>query len=68
MELPLTEVNLNFEKEVISCIYRHSSMEFLQFNSDFLKDLMNTLSSENKTVILLADFNADLLKYDQNTA
>ena len=68
MESPFIEVNLNNEKVVIGCIYRHPSMEFLQFNIDFVTNLMDTLSSENKTEVLLGDFNADLLKYDQNIA
>ena len=42
-------------------------MELSEFNSDFLTNLLDTLSSENKTVVSLGDFNADLLKYDQNS-
>ena len=38
-----------------------------EFNNDYLTNLFDTLSSENKTVVLLAGFNADLLKYDQNS-
>ena len=43
-------------------------MELSQFNSDYLTNLLDTLSSENKTVVLLGEFNADLLKYDQNSS
>ena len=42
-------------------------MELSEFNSDYLTNLLDTLSSENKTVVLLGDFNADLLNYDQNS-
>ena len=44
-------------------------MESSEFNNNYLKNLLDTLSSENKTVVLLdfRDFNADLLKYDQNS-
>ena len=58
------EVNLKNGKVVIGCIYRHPSMELLEFNNDDLANLLDTLSSENKTVVLLGDFNA---KYDQNS-
>ena len=58
------EVNLKNGKVVIGCIYRHPSMELLEFNNDYLANLLDTLSSENKTVVLLGDFNA---KYDQNS-
>ena len=55
------------KKIITSYIYRHTSMELSEFNSDYLTNVLDTLSSENKTVILLGDFNADLLKYDQNS-
>ena len=42
-------------------------MELSEFNNNYFTDLLDTLSSENKTVVLLGDFNADLLKYDQNS-
>ena len=66
-ESTFIEVNLKNEKVAIGCIYRHPSMELLEFNNDYLTNLLDTLSSENKTVVLLGDFNADLLKYDQNS-
>ena len=55
------------KKIITSCTYRHPSMELSEFSSDYLTNVLDTLSSENKTVILLGDFNADLLKYDQNS-
>ena len=42
-------------------------MELSEFNNDYFTNVLDTLSSENKTVALLGDFNADLLKYDQNS-
>ena len=38
-------------------------MEFSEFNSDYLTNLLEKLSQENKTLVLLRDFNVDLLKY-----
>ena len=43
-------------------------MELSVFNSDYRTNLLENVSSENKTVVyLLGDFNADILKYDQNS-
>ena len=42
-------------------------MELLEFNSSYLTNLLEILASEIKLVVLLGDFNADLLKYDQNS-
>ena len=63
----MREVNLNNEEAVIGFIYRHPSIELSEFKSNYLRNLLDTLSSENKTIVLLGDFNADLLKYDQNS-
>ena len=38
-------------------------MEFSEFNSDYLTNILEKLSLENKTLVLLRDFNVNLLKY-----
>ena len=65
LESTLIEINLKNENIVIGSIYRHPSMKLSEFNNNYLTNLLDTLSLENKTVVLLGDFNADLLKYDQ---
>ena len=35
-----------------------------EFNDDYLNELLDNLSKENKTIFLLGDFNINLLKYD----
>ena len=35
-----------------------------EFNNIYLKDLLENLSHENKTIVIITDFNIDLLKYD----
>ena len=37
-----------------------------EFNSIYLTDLLEKLSHENKNIILIGDFNIDLLKYDMH--
>ena len=64
LESTFIEVVQNKERIIIGCLYRHPSMELSEFNNHYLSNLLDNLSEENKTVVLLGDFNADLLKYD----
>ena len=41
-------------------------MDISDFNKYYLSSLIETLSLENKKIVLLGDFNVDLLKYDNN--
>ena len=47
---------------VVGCIYKHPKMPVNTFNSNFLSPLLQTLDKEKKTIVLLGDFNIDLLK------
>ena len=49
---------------IVGCIYRHLCMHPSEFNDIYLKDLLENLSHENKTIVIMGDFNIDLLKYD----
>ena len=51
---------------VVGYIYRHPCMQQSDFNDEYLKPLSERLFSENNEVILLGDFNIDLLKCDLN--
>ena len=53
LESTFIEVNLNNEKVAIACIYRHPTMELSECNSDYLTNPLDTVSSENKTIVLL---------------
>ena len=50
MESIFKEVNINNENVQIGYIYRHSSMDLSEFESDYLTNLLTILSSENKTI------------------
>ena len=41
-------------------------MDAREFNDTFLKNTLEKLSYENKDIILMSDFNIDILKYDTN--
>ena len=47
---------------IVGTIYRHPCMSISQFNSEYLTPLLHKVSSEKKQVLLLGDFNIDLLK------
>ena len=66
LESTFIEAVQNKERIIIGCLYRHPSMELSEFNNPYLSNLLDNLSDENKTVVLLRDFNADLLKYDKD--
>ena len=51
---------------VAECIYGNPCMQHSEFNEEYLKPLSEKLISDNKEVILLGDFNIDLLKCDSN--
>ena len=51
---------------VVGCIYRHPCMQNSEFNDEYLKPLSEKLITKKKEVILLGNFNIDLLKCDSN--
>ena len=56
----------NKKNMIIGCIYRHpsSSISIEQFSSEIIDSMLDKITSENKTCILLGDLNIDLLKSD----
>ena len=60
-------IKSNNRNIIVGCVYRHPSMEVNEFNSLFLNTLSeNLLSEKNKEIVLLGDFNIDLLKYEKD--
>ena len=49
---------------IIGCIYKHPNLAIQEFMDTFLQPLLDNLSYENKNVILMGDFNIDLLHYE----
>ena len=49
---------------IIECIYKRPNMNINGFTYDYLNVLLDKLSKENKTIILLGDFNINFLNYD----
>ena len=59
-------INKNKKKHDSGCIYKHPNMSISEFNSDFLVPLLNKISLEKKKVILLGDYNINLLNCDSD--
>ena len=57
----------NKKSVVVGCIYRHPGMSVDAFNNDYLVPTLNKISSEKKPVVLLGDFNIDLLNPRSNS-
>ena len=52
---------------LVGCIYRHPCMPISEFNELHLTDLLDKVTSENKTIFLLGDFNIDLIKNESDS-
>ena len=61
-------INPKHKNVIVGCISRHPCMKLKEFNNDFMTYLSEKLLKEkNKHIILMGDFNADLLKYENDT-
>ena len=47
-------------------IYRHPSMDFTDFNCNYLNKLLENSSKEQKSIFLIGDFNVNLLNYNEH--
>ena len=68
LESSFCEILVKGKKNIIvGCVYKHPSMDITEFN-DLFEDAMEKITSENKEIYLLGDFNLDLLKLEDNDA
>ena len=49
---------------IVGTIYKHPSMDLTDFNSNYLNNLLEKISKEQKFVFLLGDFNINLMNYN----
>ena len=59
-------INTKKSNVIICAICRHPNMDLDEFNDIYINPLLDKTSKEAKSIFLLADFNADLLKYDDH--
>ncbi|XP_065665725.1 uncharacterized protein LOC136087146 [Hydra vulgaris] len=54
-------IDPNGKNTIVGCIYRHPCMSIHDFNKNFLLNLLEKLTKENKNVMLMGDFNIFLI-------
>ena len=65
LESTFAEIVLKNRKNfIVGCIYKHPNLNVDLFNDQFLSPLLKKACQENKNIILLGDFNIDLLTCD----
>eukprot|EP00111_Clytia_hemisphaerica_P016655 TCONS_00049377-protein len=67
LESVFVEVILSNRPNIlVGNIYRHPCMSIKTFNEEFLQPLLHKIKREKKQIILLGDFNIDLLKCEES--
>ena len=67
LESVFSEVLSKSQKNtIIGCIYKHPKTAIADFTQNFIQPLLDKLSFENTNIILLGDFNIDLLHYEND--
>ena len=62
-------INKNEKNMVAGCIYKHPKQTIPDFLDNRLLPLLEKLSNENKQILIMGDFNINLLNYkNKNTA
>ena len=66
LESTFTEIiNTNNKNIVVGCVYRHPSMDANEFNEHYLSIFNEKfLLKKNKEIILMGNFNINLLRYN----
>ena len=59
-------VNPKKSNIIVGVIYRHPSMDLTDFNCNYLNQLLENISKEQKSIFLLGDFNVNLLSYNKH--
>ena len=60
-------VNPKKSNIIVGVIYRHPSMNLTDFNCNYLNKPLENTSKEQKSVVLLRDFNVNLLNYNEHS-
>ena len=57
-------IDKTHKNTIVTCIYKHPNLSVADFNEGYLQHLLDKLSYERKNIIVLGDFNIDLLHYE----
>ena len=56
-------INIKKLNIIIDAVYRHPNVDLVEFNGLYLNALLDKIS-RSKSILLLGDFNVDLIEYD----
>ena len=59
-------VNPKKSNIIVGVIYRNPSIDFTDFNCNYLNQRLENISKEKKSIFLLEDFNVNLLNYNEH--
>ena len=61
-------INKNEKNMMADCIYKHPKKTIPNFLDNHLLHLLEKLSHENKQILIMGDFNINLLNYDDKNS
>ena len=59
-------INPNGKNIIAGCIYRHPFIYPSEFNDVYLHELLQNLGNDNKQIVLMDEFNTDMLNHDKD--
>ena len=59
-------VKPNGKNIIVGCIYRHPCVNPSDFYDVYFHELLQNLGNDSKQIVLMSDFNTDMLKYNRN--
>ena len=62
-------LNKKLKNMIFGCVYKHLKSEFSDCTNNYITPLLDKLSNENKDIMIMGDFNINLITYndDKNT-
>ena len=62
-------LNKKQKNMIIGCVYKHPKHGVSDFTNNYITPLLDKLSNENKDIMIMGDFNINLITYndDKNT-
>ena len=66
LESTFIELKLNNSNMIIACIYKHPGFNSNTFITNYLSVILNKINKESKQIVLLGDFNINLLNYENS--
>ena len=60
-------LNKKQKNMIIGCVYKHPKHEVSDFTNNYITPLLDKLSNENKNIMIMGDFNINLINYNDDT-